>query len=162
MIAGAGLGKHETNTMPLQGVRAVALEHAVAAPLCTRHLADLGAVVTKIERPSGDFARTYDATVRGESAYFVWLNRGKQSVVLDLKRAHDRRILESMLSTADIFVHNQGPGVVDRMGFGWASVHRRWPRLISCAISGYGRDGPYRDRKAFDLLVQAESGLMSI
>jgi len=162
MIPEAGLGKHDTNVMPLRGVRVVALEHAVAGPLCTRHLADLGAVVTKIEGPSGDFARTYDSTVRGESAYFVWLNRGKQSVVLDLERTRDRRILESMLSDADVFVHNQGPGVVDRMGFGWPSVHRRWPQMITCAISGYGRDGPYRDRKAFDLLLQAESGLMSI
>ncbi|HEV8534616.1 MAG TPA: CaiB/BaiF CoA-transferase family protein [Candidatus Limnocylindria bacterium] len=145
--------------LPLNGVRVVAVEHAVAAPLCTRHLADLGADVVKVERPGGDFARHYDAVVEGQSAYFVWLNRGKRSVVLDLERPSDRAVLEWLLAGADVFVHNLGPRAVERLGFSQDATRRRWPRLISCAISGYGSDGPYRLRKAFDLLVQAESGV---
>jgi crotonobetainyl-CoA:carnitine CoA-transferase CaiB-like acyl-CoA transferase len=148
---------------PLADIRVVALEQAVAAPLCTRHLADLGADVVKIERPgSGDFARHYDSVVRGESAHFVWLNRGKRSVTLDLTLTADRALLDCLLDRADAFVHNLGPGAVDRLGLGWESVHSRWPRLITCAISGYGPDGPYRDRKAFDLLLQGESAVMAV
>jgi crotonobetainyl-CoA:carnitine CoA-transferase CaiB-like acyl-CoA transferase len=143
-------------------VRVVALELAVAAPLCTRHLADLGAHVTKVERPGGDFARHYDSVVIGMSAYFVWLNHGKESVALDLSRPDDRDAFEALLDEADVFVHNLGPGAVDRLGYGWAQVHARWPSLIVCAISGFGSDGPYRTRKAFDLLVQGESGLVSV
>lgn len=148
---------------PLSGVRVVALEHAVSAPLCTRHLADLGADVVKVERPgSGDFARHYDSMVKGQSAHFVWLNRGKRSVVLDLRQDADRRVMEKLMERADVFVHNLGPGAVERLGFGWDVIHPRWPRLISCAISGYGVGGPYQDRKAFDLLLQGESGMMAI
>ncbi len=147
----------------LAGVQVVALEQAVAAPLCTRHLADLGAEVIKIERPgSGDFARRYDSVVHGQSAYFVWLNYGKRSLTLDLQAPDDRRQLETLLETADVFVHNLGPGAVDRLGLGWTDLHQRWPRLISCAISGYGEDGPYRERKAFDLLLQGESAVTAI
>jgi crotonobetainyl-CoA:carnitine CoA-transferase CaiB-like acyl-CoA transferase len=142
-------------------VRVVALEQAVAAPLCTRHLADLGADVLKIERKDGDFARRYDAVVHGESAHFVWLNRGKRSIVLDLEASADHALLDALLARADVFVHNLGPGAVDRLGLGWEAIHGRWPRLVSCSISGYGLDGPYRDRKAFDLLLQGESGIIS-
>jgi len=148
---------------PLTGLRVVALEHAVAAPLCSRHLADLGADVVKIENPAGgDLARGYDTVVKGQSAYFVWANRGKRSVALDLKGEHGRTVLADLLGSADVFVHNLGPGVVDRLGFGRDVVARRWPRLITCAISGYGAYGPYCDRKAFDLLIQGEAGLLSV
>jgi itaconate CoA-transferase len=148
---------------PLADVRVVALEQAVAAPLCTRHLADLGADVVKLERPgSGDFARHYDTVVRGESAHFVWLNRGKRSVTVDLALAADRALLDALLDRADAFVHNLGPGAVDRLGLDWGTIHQRWPRLIACGISGYGTDGPYRDRKAFDLLLQGESAVMAV
>jgi itaconate CoA-transferase len=150
-------------TPPLAGVRVVALEQAVAAPFCTRHLADLGADVVKVERvDGGDLARGYDSVVGGESAYFVWLNRGKRSVALDVKAPAGRAVLEALLGRADVFVHNLGPGAVDRLGLGWEALHARWPALISCAISGYGLDGPYRERKAFDLLLQGESGLLSL
>lgn len=149
--------------LPLSGRRVVALEHAVSAPLCSRHLADLGADVIKIERPDGgDFARRYDSVARGQSAYFVWLNAGKRSMTADLTISRDRATFEQLLGTADVLVHNLGPGAVDRLGYGWDHLHRRHPRLISCAISGYGANGPYRDRKAFDLLLQGESGLASI
>ncbi|RBM18788.1 carnitine dehydratase [Prauserella sp. PE36] len=148
---------------PLTGLRVVSLEHAVAAPLCSRHLADLGADVIKVERPDGgDLARGYDTVVAGQSAYFVWANRGKRSVALDLKTDAGRRTLGNLLSAADVFVHNLGPGAVDRLGYGREVVRSRYPRLINCAISGYGVDGPYRDRKAFDLLIQGEAGLMSV
>lgn len=147
---------------PLAGVRVVAVELAVAAPLCTRHLADLGALVTKVERSGGDFARHYDTVVDGLSAYFVWLNHGKESVALDLTSAPDRVRFDALLGDADVFVHNLGPGAVDRLGYGWSTIHARWPRLIVCAVSGFGSDGPYQARKAFDLLVQGESGLLSV
>jgi itaconate CoA-transferase len=147
---------------PLADVRVVALEQAVAAPLCTRHLADLGADVIKIEPPGGEFGRLYDNVIDGQSAYFVWLNAGKRSVVLDLKSEFGRRHFELLLESAAVFVHNLGPGAVDRLGFGWDVAHARWPSLISCAISGYGLDGPDRHRKAFDLLLQGESGLISL
>jgi crotonobetainyl-CoA:carnitine CoA-transferase CaiB-like acyl-CoA transferase len=148
---------------PLTGVRVVAWEHAVAAPLATRHLSDLGADVVKIERPGGgDFARAYDSAVRGLSAYFVWLNRGKRSVVLDLKDARGRRAFDLLLERADVFVHNQGPGAAERLGCGYADLERRNPRLIACAISGFGADGPHRDRKAYDLLLQGEAGVIDL
>ena len=148
--------------LPLDGTRVVAVEQAVAAPLCTRHLADLGAEVVKVERPEGDFARRYDTVVRGQSAYFVWLNRGKRSIALDLADEGDRATLDALLARADVFVHNLGPGAIERLGLGWEAVHARWPRLISVSISGYGLDGPYRERKAYDLLVQAESGVVAV
>jgi crotonobetainyl-CoA:carnitine CoA-transferase CaiB-like acyl-CoA transferase len=152
-----------TDALPLAGIRVVAWEHAVAAPLATRHLADLGADVVKIERPGGgDFARDYDSAVRGLSAYFVWLNRGKRSVVLDLKDQLGRRAFDALLDRADVFVHNQGPGAAERMGRGYAELKARNPRLVACAISGYGPDGPHRDRKAYDLLLQGEAGVISL
>nr|PZN61242.1 MAG: carnitine dehydratase [Sphaerobacter thermophilus] len=149
--------------LPLQGITVVALEQAVAAPFATRQLADLGARVIKIERPgSGDFARGYDAAVRGLSAYFVWLNRGKESLTLNLKHPEGVRILDGLLAGADVFVHNLAPGAVERLGFGAETVRARYPRLITCAVSGYGSSGPYRDKKAYDLLIQCETGLVSV
>src|SRR5690606_19635288 len=149
--------------LPLQGITVVALEQAVAAPFATRQLADLGARVIKIERPgSGDFARGYDAAVRGLSAYFVWLNRGKESLTLNLKHPEGVRILDALLAEADVFVHNLVPGAVERLGFGAETVRSRYPRLITCAVSGYGSSGPYRDKKAYDLLIQCETGLVSV
>jgi crotonobetainyl-CoA:carnitine CoA-transferase CaiB-like acyl-CoA transferase len=150
-------------SLPLTGIRVIAWEHAVAAPLATRHLADLGADVVKVERPNGgDFARGYDSAVQGISAHFVWLNRGKRSVVLDLKDAEDRQNFFRLLDRADVFVHNQGPGAADRLGASHAELSKRNPRLISCAISGYGPDGPHRDRKAYDLLLQGEAGVIAV
>jgi itaconate CoA-transferase len=148
---------------PLGGVRVVALEHAVAAPLCSRHLADLGADVIKVEHPDGgDLARHYDSVVHGQSAYFVWANRGKRSITLDLKTDKGRHALIRLLDGADVFVHNLGPGAVERLGFGPDHLRERYPALVDCAISGYGGNGPYRDRKAFDLLIQGEAGLLSV
>ncbi len=140
----------------------VSLEQAVAAPLCTSRLADGGARVIKVERPEGDFARGYDSVVHGESAYFVWINRGKESLVLDIKRAGDAALLDRIVARADVFVQNLAPGAAERAGFGSAALRARHPRLITCDISGYGEDGPYRDMKAYDLLVQSEVGLASI
>ena len=148
---------------PLDGIRVVALEQAVSAPTCSRQLADLGAAVIKVERPEGgDFARGYDGDLRGISGHFAWLNRGKRSVVLDLKGANGREALGRLLDQADIFVHNLGPGAVERLGFGYEAVAARNPRLIWCGISGYGPDGPYRDKKAYDLLLQGEAGILSV
>lgn len=150
-------------SLPLAGVRVVALEQAVSAPLATRHLADLGAEVVKVERPGGgDFARGYDSVVLGQSAYFVWLNQGKRSIALDLKDPRGRAELETLLDGADVFVHNLSPQAAVGLGLVWSELHPRWPSLIVCAISGYGQDGPYRDRKAYDLLLQGESGLISV
>jgi itaconate CoA-transferase len=149
--------------MPLSGIRVVALEQAVAGPLCTRHLADLGADVVKIEYPKGgDLARYYDTVVKGLAAHWVWLNRGKRSVTLDAKQSDDHAVLEALLARADVFVHNLGPGAVERLGFGWETIHERWPGLVSCAISGYGMDGPYEKRKAYDLLLQGESAVIAV
>ena len=135
----------------------------MAAPLATRHLADLGADVIKIERPGGgDFARDYDSAVQGLSAYFVWLNRGKRSVVLDLKSAEGRHAFDVLLDRADVFVHNQGPGAADRMGVDYDHLKERNPRIVMCGISGYGPDGPHRDRKAYDLLLQGEAGVIAL
>jgi itaconate CoA-transferase len=149
-------------TLPLSGLLVVSLEQAVAAPMCTTRLADAGARVLKIERPEGDFARGYDTLVHGECSYFVWLNRGKESVVLDLTAAADRALFVAMLKRADIFVQNLKPGAIDKLGFPIAELRREFPRLICCSISGFGETGPYAARKAYDLLIQAESGLASI
>ena len=146
----------------LDGLLVIALEQAVAAPFASSRLADAGARVIKIERPEGDFARGYDRAARGQSAYFVWLNRGKESIVLDIKDAEDAALLGRMVAGADIFIQNLAPGASARAGFGSDDLRRRHPRLITCDISGYGEEGPYRDMKAYDLLIQAESGLASV
>jgi itaconate CoA-transferase len=152
-----------TNTLPLDGIRVVALEQAVVAPFCTRQLADMGADVIKIERPGGgDLARAYDGALNGISAYFAWLNRGKRSIVLDVKDVHDHEICDQLLSRADVFVHNLAPGAVERLGFGYDGLAARFPKLVWCGISGYGPDGPHRDRKAYDMLVQAEAGIIGM
>jgi itaconate CoA-transferase len=149
--------------LPFTGVRVVALEQAVAAPFCSRQLADLGADVIKIERPDGgDFARSYDSAMNGLSAYFAWLNRGKRSVALDVKSAHGSSACAQLIARADVFLHNLAPGAVERLGFGYEELAAQHPRLIWCGISGYGPDGPYRDKKAYDLLIQAESGVVSL
>jgi itaconate CoA-transferase len=146
---------------PLDGVLVVALEQAVAAPFATRHLADLGARVIKIERPGqGDFARGYDQSVLGQSSYFVWLNRGKESVEADAKTAEGRELLKALIGRADVFVQNLAPGAAERLGLGADDLRPARPELIHCSISGYGPDGPYRAKKAYDLLVQCEAGLV--
>ena len=149
-------------TLPLEGLFVVSVEQAVAAPRCTCQLADAGARVIKVERPEGDFARGYDHLVHGESAYFVWLNRGKESVVLDLGKPEDKALLEAMLAKADVFVQNLKPGALAKLGFAVSRLRQDYPRLICCSISGYGESGPYAQRKAYDLLIQADSGLSSI
>jgi len=151
-----------SNPLPLSGLLVVALEQAVAAPMCSCRLADAGARVIKIERPEGDFARGYDALVHGECSYFVWLNRGKESVVLDLGKREDRALLAAMLARADVFLQNLKPGAVEKLGFSIAELRRQYPRLICCSISGFGETGPHAKRKAYDMLIQAESGLASI
>src|SRR5882757_3149230 len=148
--------------LPLAGLLVVSLEQAVAAPMCTCRLADAGARVIKIERPEGDFARGYDDLVHGESAYFVWLNRGKESVVLDLAKPDDKALLGAMLAKADVFVQNLKPGALAKLGFAFARLRQDYPKLICCSISGYGESGPYAQRKAYDLLIQAESGVSSV
>jgi len=149
--------------LPLKGITVVAIEQAVAAPFATRHLADLGARVIKIERPDGgDFARSYDAAVNGLSSHFVWLNRTKESLTLDLKRPEASTVLSRLLDRADVFVQNLAPGAASRLGTAAADLHARYPRLIVCDISGYGSSGPYANEKAYDLLVQSEVGLVSI
>jgi itaconate CoA-transferase len=149
--------------LPLESITVIALEQAVAAPLASRHLADLGARVIKIERPvTGDFARHYDATVKGMASHFVWLNRSKESLTLDLKRADAKEILRLLLARSDVFLHNLAPGAVARLGFDTAGLRRKHPRLIICEITGYGSSGPYRDKKAYDLLVQSEAGVLSV
>ena len=141
--------------LPLTGITVVALEQAVAVPFATRQLADLGARVIKIERPgTGDFARGYDRTVLGQASYFVWLNRGKESVALDIKRASGRSALAALLARADVFVQNLAPGAAVRLGLAAGQLLARYPRLICCSVSGYGPDGPYAGKKAYDLLVQ--------
>ena len=149
--------------MPLAGVRVVAFEQAVAAPLATRHLCDLGADVVKIERiGEGDFARAYDSVIHGTSTWFAWLNRGKRSLTLDMKNEGGREIAERLAANADIVVQNFAPGAFDRLGLGVDQLRERYPQLIACEITGYGETGPYRDRKAYDLLLQAETGVISI
>ncbi len=149
-------------SLPLKGLTVVAIEQAVAAPFCTSRLADAGARVIKIERPEGDFARGYDAVARGQSSYFVWLNRGKESVTLDLAMPAEKAELLTLISSADVMVQNLKPGALQRMGFGPETLRERFPSLIICSISGYGETGPMANRKAYDLLIQAESGLCSI
>lgn len=149
--------------LPLEGITVVALEQAVAAPFATRQLADLGARVIKVERPGvGDFARGYDTTVKGLSSHFVWLNRSKESLTLDIKQPEAKDILNQLLAAADVFIHNLAPGATERLGFGTEKLREEYPRLIVCGVSGYGSSGPYRDKKAYDLLVQCETGLVSI
>jgi formyl-CoA transferase len=149
-------------TLPLSGLLVISLEQAVAAPMCTCRLADAGARVIKIERPEGDFARGYDDLVHGECSYFVWLNRGKESIVLDLTKTEDKELLAAMLRRADVFVQNLKPGAAAKLGFPMARLRRDNPRLICCSISGFGESGPLAQRKAYDMLIQAESGLASI
>ncbi|CAM3344875.1 CoA transferase [Bordetella sputigena] len=148
---------------PLDGIKVIALEHAIAAPFCTRQLADQGARVIKIERPGvGDFARRYDERVHGQASHFVWTNRSKESLTLDLKQEEAQRILRALVADADVLVQNLAPGAAERMGMSYAALSQSHPRLIVCDISGYGADGPYRDRKAYDLLIQSESGFLSV
>ncbi len=151
-----------SGSKPLSGLLVVSMEQAVAAPYCSARLADAGARVIKIERAEGDFARGYDTAARGLSSYFVWLNRGKESVVLDIKREADRALLARILARADVFIQNLAPGAAARAGFGSEALRARHPRLISVDISGYGESGDYARMKAYDLLVQAESGLCSV
>ncbi len=149
--------------LSLTGITVVSLEQAVAAPFATRQLADLGARVIKVERAgAGDFARDYDRTVHGQASYFVWLNRGKESIELDVKSAHGQQVLAALLARADVFVQNLAPGAADRLGLSADALRRRHHRLICCSVSGYGPDGPYRGKKAYDLLVQCEAGLLSV
>lgn len=148
---------------PLDGITVVTLEHAIAAPFCTRQLADLGARVIKVERPgTGDFARAYDSRVRGMASHFVWTNRSKESLTLDLKHAQAQAVLAQLLERADVLVQNLAPGAAARMGLSFDKLQATHPRLIVCDISGYGDDGPYRDKKAYDLLIQSEAGFLSV
>ncbi|AYQ88068.1 CoA transferase [Burkholderia gladioli] len=149
--------------LPLEGIRVVTFEHAIAAPFCTRQLADLGARVIKIERPGvGDFARGYDERVKGLASHFVWTNRSKESLTLDVKQPESIEVVHRLLAEADVFVQNLAPGATQRLGLDYASLGERYPGLIVCDISGYGLDGPYRDRKAYDLLIQSEAGFLSV
>ena len=148
--------------LPLEGITVIAVEQAVAAPFCSSRLADAGAHVIKVERPEGDFARGYDAAANGQSSYFVWLNRGKDSVVIDLASQEGRGSLEKLIAGADVLLQNLKPGSMDKLGFSLQRLKKDYPALICCTISGYGDDGPYAHRKAYDLLIQAESGLASI
>ena len=148
---------------PLDGITVVSLEHAIAAPFCTRQLADLGARVIKVERPgSGDFARDYDERVNGLASHFVWTNRSKESLTLNVKQDEAGQVLDKLLSTADVLVQNLAPGAAQRMGLSFADLHERFPRLIVCDISGYGEGGPYEQKKAYDLLIQSEGGFLSV
>lgn len=148
--------------LPLAGIRVLALEQAVAGPLCTRHLGDLGADVIKVERPGGgDFARRYDTSVKGLSSYFVWLNRGKRSLSLDMKHPSATEVLRKLIGLSDVLVQNLGPGAIDRLGFAPQTLRAQYPSLIVCSISGYGSSGPYVTRKAFDLLLQGETGVIA-
>ena len=151
------------NIRPLDGITVVSLEHAVAAPFCTRQLADLGARVIKVERPgSGDFARGYDQRVKGQSSHFTWINRSKESLALDVKQPQAKAALLQLLQTADVLVQNLAPGAAARMGLSYETLKAHNPKLIVCDISGYGADGPYRDKKAYDLLIQSEAGFLSV
>ena len=148
--------------LPLEGITVIAVEQAVAAPFCSSRLADAGAHVIKVERPEGDFARDYDKAAKGQSAYFVWLNRGKDSVVIDLATSEGRASLEELIAGADVLLQNLKPGAMDKLGFSLERLKKDYPALICCTISGYGDEGPYAHRKAYDLLIQADSGLASI
>src|SRR5690606_29008512 len=156
-------GNSRAGARPLEGITVVSLEHAVAAPFCTRQLADIGARVIKVERAGeGDFARGYDTRVAGLSSHFVWANRGKESLALDLKAPMAAQVMDRLLARADVFVQNLAPGAAARLRLAAGALQERFPRLIVCDISGYGNDGPYRDRKAYDLLIQAEAGFISV
>src|ERR1043166_4295056 len=148
--------------LPLQGIVVIAVEQAVAAPFCSSRLADAGAHVIKVERPEGDFARGYDAAAKGQSSYFVWLNRGKDSVVIDLATKEGRQSLEDLIASADVLLQNLKPGSMDKLGFSLERLRKDYPALICCTISGYGDTGPYSERKAYDLLIHADSGLPSM
>lgn len=149
--------------LPLEGITVISLEQAVAAPFASRQLADLGARVIKVERPEvGDFARNYDTTVHGQSSHFVWTNRSKESIAIDLKTEQGKEILKKLLKKADVFIQNLAPGAIERLGFDPEELTKKFPQLIICSISGYGNSGPYRDKKAYDLLIQCEAGLVSI
>ena len=151
------------NPRPLDGITVISLEHAIAAPFCTRQLADLGARVIKVERPgAGDFARAYDTRVKGQASHFVWTNRSKESLTLDLKQPAALAVLRELIGKADVLVQNLAPGAASRMGLGFEALSLQHPRLIVCDISGYGEDGPYRDKKAYDLLIQSEAGFLSV
>ena len=159
----AALKGVKTGPLPLEGITVVSLEHAIAAPFCTRQLADMGARVIKIERPGvGDFARKYDERTRGMASHFVWTNRSKESLTLDLKHEQAGPILEELLGQADVLVQNLAPGAAARMGLSFEVLHKKFPRLIVCDISGYGEGGPYETKKAYDLLIQSESGFISV
>jgi itaconate CoA-transferase len=151
-----------SHSKPLDGLLVVSLEQAVAAPMCSRRLADAGARVIKLERPEGDFARGYDKMAHGQSSYFVWLNRGKESVCVDLTKTDDLALFEALLAKADIFIQNLKPGALARLGYSFEALRRRFPRLIVCSISGYGETGPNAARKAYDLLIQTEAGLAAV
>ena len=157
------MSNDQNNLRPLDGITVISLEHAIAAPFCTRQLADLGARVIKVERPgSGDFARGYDQRVRGMASHFVWTNRSKESIALDLKQQEAKVILDQLLQQADVLVQNLAPGAAARMGLSFETLHKDYPRLIVCDISGYGEGGTYEDKKAYDLLIQSESGFLSV
>ncbi|SMG60715.1 CaiB/BaiF CoA transferase family protein [Paraburkholderia susongensis] len=148
---------------PLEGIKVITFEHAIAAPFCTRQLADLGARVIKVERPgTGDFARNYDERVHGLASHFVWTNRSKESITLDVKRPEAMEVVHGLLADADVFVQNLAPGASQRLGLDYETLQTHYPKLVVCDISGYGLDGPYRDKKAYDLLIQSESGFLSI
>lgn len=149
-------------SLPLEGILVVALEQAVAAPFCSSRLADAGARVIKLERPEGDFARGYDDVAHGEASYFVWLNRGKESVLADLSKPEDRALFEALIAKADVFIQNLKPGSLPKLGYGVETLRQKHPRLVTCSITGYGDEGEMASRKAYDLLIQAESGLASI
>lgn len=162
-MATTALSKSEREALPLEGITVISLEHAIAAPFCTRQLADMGARVIKIERPGvGDFARAYDTRAGGLSSHFVWTNRSKESLALDLKTPKDFAVLKKLIAKADVLVQNLAPGATERLGLGYDTLKEIHPSLIVCDISGYGSDGPYRDKKAYDLLVQSEAGLLSV
>ncbi|MBV4518878.1 CoA transferase [Pseudomonas sp. SWRI74] len=157
------MSNEQSNLRPLDGITVISLEHAIAAPFCTRQLADLGARVIKVERPgSGDFARGYDQRVRGMASHFVWTNRSKESIALDLKQQEAKVILDQLLQQADVLVQNLAPGAAARMGLSFETLHKDYPRLIVCDISGYGEGGTYENKKAYDLLIQSESGFLSV
>ncbi|MDY0273316.1 MAG: CaiB/BaiF CoA-transferase family protein, partial [Advenella sp.] len=148
---------------PLEGITVLSFEHAIAAPFCTRQLADLGARVIKVERPGvGDFARNYDERVRGMASHFVWTNRSKESLTLDLKDEAAQDVLEKLLPQVDVLVQNLAPGAAARLGMSFEALHEKYPQLIVCDISGYGEGGPYEKKKAYDLLIQSESGFVSV
>ena len=149
--------------LPLEGITIISLEQAVAAPFATRQLAELGARVIKVERPEvGDFARSYDERAKGLASHFAWLNRSKESLTLDLKQPEGQKILAALVEKADVFLQNLAPGATERLGFGSDALREKYPQLIVCNISGYGTDGPYQKKKAYDLLIQCEAGMLSI